>query len=441
MGNSRKYIYYSKIKKVYNNIFKQILLLIKKRNNFMNITSLRKNELENELIKYVNSYFINLQKWQRVNNIINIMITTKNPYFIHKHIKEDLHWVFGIDFYVVYLRKKYSDKLKYAYHSNDIYKNHKDYIHDFVSKNNDNILNNNRNLIYASLLKEYNIFFIMQANIVTGFIITHSSNEEFSDLDINIFNIIANSYSLALTNFNYYNKIEVGSIRKLNLIENISKEFKPMLNNILEYSSLLNMHKALKTKRRENYARYIENNSKFLKNLITNMLDLSNEDFKTTQPELTSFNSRDAIVECLAILDDYIKQRNICFITSIISCDIFADLKKFKQIVLSLTNDMVKFASDNDVIYITSYINKTHFILEFKNRMHKYIDSEFKNQNDIYYFNNQSADLSVIKKIIKQHNGKIKFLLKKSTNTIILHMTLPLLKKDCENNENTPESL
>lgn len=214
-----------------------------------------------------------------------------------------------------------------------------------------------------------------------------------------------------------------------------------MLNNILEYSSLLNMHKALKTKRRENYARYIENNSKFLKNLITNMLDLSNEDFKTTQPELTSFNSRDAIVECLAILDDYIKQRNICFITSIISCDIFADLKKFKQIVLSLTNDMVKFASDSDVIYITSYINKTHFILEFKNRMHKCIDSEFKNQNDIYYFNNQSADLSVIKKIIKQHNGKIKFLLKKSTNTIILHMTLPLLKKDCENNENTPESL
>lgn len=223
MGNSRKYIYYNKIKKVYNNVFKQILLLIKKRNNFMNITSLRKNELENELIKYVNSYFINLQKWQRVNNIINIMITTKNPHFIHKHIKEDLHWVFGIDFYVVYLRKKYSDKLKYAYHSNDIYKNHKDYIHDFVSKNNDNILNNNRNLIYASLLKEYNIFFIMQANIVTGFIITHSSNEEFSDLDINIFNIIANSYSLALTNFNYYNKIEVGSIRKLNLMKIFQK--------------------------------------------------------------------------------------------------------------------------------------------------------------------------------------------------------------------------
>lgn len=71
----------------------------------MNITSLRKDELENELIKYVNSYFINLQKWQRVNNIINMMITTKNPHFIHKHIKDDLHWIFGIDFYVVYLRK------------------------------------------------------------------------------------------------------------------------------------------------------------------------------------------------------------------------------------------------------------------------------------------------------------------------------------------------
>ena len=28
----------------------------------MNITGLRKDELENELIKYVNSYFINLQK-------------------------------------------------------------------------------------------------------------------------------------------------------------------------------------------------------------------------------------------------------------------------------------------------------------------------------------------------------------------------------------------
>ena len=96
---------------------------------------------------------------------------------------------------------------------------------------------------------------------------------------------------------------------------------------------------------------------------------------------------------------------------------------------------MIKFANDNDVIYITSYIDKTYFNLEFKNKMHKYLDSDFKNQNDIYYFNKQSADLSVLKKIIKQHNGKIKFLLEKSTNTIILHLSLPLLKKDCENNQ------
>ena len=138
----------------------------------MNITGLRKDELENELIKYVNSYFINLQKWQRVNNIINRMMTTKNPYFIHKHIKDDLHWIFGIDFYVVYLRKKYSNKYNYVYHSHDNYKAHKDYIYDFVLKNKDNILNDNRDVIYQNLLSEYNIFFIMQEKIVIGFIIT-----------------------------------------------------------------------------------------------------------------------------------------------------------------------------------------------------------------------------------------------------------------------------
>ncbi len=400
----------------------------------MNITSLRKDELENELIKYVNSYFINLQKWQRVNNIINMMITTKNPHFIHKHIKDDLHWIFGIDFYVVYLRKKYSNKYNYVYHSHDNYKAHKDYIYDFVLKNKDNILNDNRNIIYENLLSEYNIFFIMQENAVTGFIITHSLNDKFSDMDINIFNVIVNSYSLALANFSYYNKVEVGSIRKLNLIENISKEFKPMLNNILEYASLLNLHKTLPLKRKESYVRYIENSSKYLKNLITNMLDLSNEDFKTTQPEFTSFDSRDAINECLNILADFTQQQNINFITSIIAHDIFADLTKFKQVIFSLTNNMIKFANDNDIIYITSYINKAHFILEFKNRMHKYLDSDFKNQNDIYYFNKQSADLSVIKKIIKQHNGTVKFLLEKSTNTIILRLSLPLVENDCHNN-------
>lgn len=403
----------------------------------MNITGLRKDELENELIKYVNSYFINLQKWQRVNNIINRMMTTKNPYFIHKHIKDDLHWIFGIDFYVIYLRKKYSNKYNYVYHSHENYKAHKDYIYDFVLKNKDNILNDNRDVIYQNLLSEYNIFFIMQEKIVIGFIITHSIKDKFSDMDINIFNVIVNSYSLALTNFSYYNKIEVGSIRKLNLIENISKEFKPMLNNILEYASLLNLNKTLPMKRKQNYLRYIENNVTYLKNLITNMFDLSTEDFKTTQPQLTSFNSRDAIIECLNILEYFIKQRNINFITSIIAHDIFADLTKFKQVIFSLINNMAKFANDNDVIYITSYINKTYFNLELKNRMPKYINSDFKNQNDIYYFNKQSADLSVIKKIIKQHNGKIKFLLEKSTNTMILQMSLPLLKKDCENNQFT----
>lgn len=403
----------------------------------MNITGLRKDELESELIKYVNSYFINLQKWQRVNNIINIMMTIKNPYFIHKYIKDDLNWIFGIDFYVVYLRKKYSNKYNYFYHSHDNYKIHKDYIYDFVLKNNDNILKNNRDIIYQNILSEYNIFFIMQEKTVIGFIITHTIKDKFSDMDINIFNVIVNSYSLALTNFSYYNKIEVGSIRKLNLIENISKEFKPMLNNILEYASLLNLNKTLPKKRKQNYLSYIENNVTYLKNLITNMFDLSNEDFKTTQPKLTSFNSRDEIIECLNIFKDFIKQRNIHFITSIIAIEIFADLTKFKQVIFSLVNNITKFADDNDVIYITSYTNKTYFNVEFKNKMYKYKNSDFKHQNDIYYFNKQSADLSVIKKIIKQHNGKIKFLFEKSTNTMILQMSLPLLKKDCENNQFT----
>ena len=400
----------------------------------MNIASLKKDELENELIKYVNSYFINIQKWQRVNSIINIMMTTKNPNSIHKHVKDDLHWIFGIDFYVIFLRKKYSNKYNYAYHSHDNYKKYKEYINEFVAINKENILNNNRETVYKNLSDEYNIFFIMHENNVIGFVIAHSIKDRFSDLDINIFNIIANSYSLALTNFSYYNKIEVGNIRKLNLIENISKEFKPMLNNILEYSSLLNLHKDLPINRKENYIRYIENNSTYLKSLITNIFDLSNEDFKTTQPELTSFNSRDAIIECLDIFEDYLKQRNINFITSIISHEIFADLTKFKQVIFSLINNITKFANDNDVIYVTSYINKNYFNLEFKNKIQKHVDTDFTNQNNIYYFNNQSADLSVIKKIIKQHNGKIKFMLKKSTNTIMLNLLLPLAEKDSENN-------
>lgn len=400
----------------------------------MNIASLKKDELENELIKYVNSYFINIQKWQRVNSIINIMMTTKNPNSIHKHVKDDLHWIFGIDFYVIFLRKKYSNKYNYAYHSHDNYKKYKEYINEFVAINKENILNNNRETVYKNLSDEYNIFFIMHENNVIGFVITHSIKDRFSDLDINIFNIIANSYSLALTNFSYYNKIEVGNIRKLNLIENISKEFKPMLNNILEYSSLLNLHKDLPINRKENYIRYIENNSTYLKSLITNIFDLSNEDFKTTQPELTSFNSRDAIIECLDIFEDYLKQRNINFITSIISHEIFADLTKFKQVIFSLINNITKFANDNDVIYVTSYINKNYFNLEFKNKIQKHVDTDFTSQNNIYYFNNQSADLSVIKKIIKQHNGKIKFMLKKSTNTIMLNLLLPLVEKDSENN-------
>ncbi|MCI5824290.1 MAG: hypothetical protein MRZ90_05055 [Candidatus Gastranaerophilales bacterium] len=400
----------------------------------MNIASLKKDELENELIKYVNYYFINIQKWQRVNSIINIMMTTKNPNSIHKHVKDDLHWIFGIDFYVIFLRKKYSNKYNYAYHSHDNYKKYKEYINEFVAINKENILNNNRETVYKNLSDEYNIFFIMHENNVIGFVITHSIKDRFSDLDINIFNIIANSYSLALTNFSYYNKIEVGNIRKLNLIENISKEFKPMLNNILEYSSLLNLHKDLPINRKENYIRYIENNSTYLKSLITNIFDLSNEDFKTTQPELTSFNSRDAIIECLDIFEDYLKQRNINFITSIISHEIFADLTKFKQVIFSLINNITKFANDNDVIYVTSYINKNYFNLEFKNKIQKHVDTDFTSQNNIYYFNNQSADLSVIKKIIKQHNGKIKFMLKKSTNTIMLNLLLPLAEKDSENN-------
>ncbi len=415
-------------------IYSYIILYIdnKRWKKSMNISGLKKEQLEDELIKYVNSYFVNLQKWQKVNNIVSRIMIEKNPYVVHKEIKDDLHWIFGIDFYAVYLRKKYTKKFNYSYHSDDKFKLYKDYIQDFIQKNNDYIIKDNKEVICENIAPEYNIFFIKQDKKVIGFFLTHSLEDKFSDMDNNIFNVIVNSYSLSLTNYNYYNKLEVANMRKLNLIENISREFKPMLNNILEYASLLNLHKTLSLKKKQNYINYIEKNVMYLKNLITNIFALSNEDFKTTKPELTTFNSRDAIIYTLTILDDFIKQRNINFITSIIAHDIFADLTKFNQIIFSLANNMIKFANDNDVIYVTSYIDKGHFYLEFKNKMNKYIDSDFITSNDIYYFNSQSADLSIIKKIVKQHNGKIKFLFDKPTNTIFLSLSIHLLGQEYE---------
>lgn len=394
----------------------------------MNIYGLKKPQLESELIKYVNSYFINLQKWQKVNKIVNIMITIENPYFINEYIKEDIHWIFGIDFYVVYLRKKYTNKYKYTYHSNDKYKQHKLYIQEIIVNNNENIIKADKDAISENILPEYNMFFIKQEFEVIGIIITHSTKERFSDMDINIFNIIVNSYSLALTNFNFNNKIKVGSLHKFNLIDNMAREFKPMLDNVMEYVGIINVHKLLPGHRKKSYVGYVEKNIMYLKHLITNMLDLSQEDFKSTKVEIREFNSMEIIFRTINIFENLLQQRNITLVTSLVAEQITADVDKFSHIIFALINNIIKLSSNKDIIYITTFVDTLNFTLEFKNKLKKVLETEFINNNDIYYFNNQSADLSVIKKIVKQHNGNIKFLLDQKTNTIILQMTLPIVK-------------
>ena len=204
---------------------------------------------------------------------------------------------------------------------------------------------------------------------------------------------------------------------RMEFLASISHEFKTPLNSIIGFSDILQLKN--QNPELEKYIKNISNSSKFLLGLILDVLDLSRSQSRKMELQYEQFSPKHVILEILESLENQIKEKNLEVRYTLMEMQINADLRRFRQLVLNLISNAVKFNKVNGKITIVSYRNeKGEFVFEIKDtgdgiskkdyaKIFKFFSQV--NQDQLKRQQGSGVGLFLCKTIVDAHKGHIDF--------------------------------
>ena len=204
---------------------------------------------------------------------------------------------------------------------------------------------------------------------------------------------------------------------KIQFLASISHEYKTPLNSIIGFSDILKGR--LNDKNDYKYIDNISKSAKFLLSLIQDILDLSRAEIDKLELNKEVFRTKEIIEDISYSFDEIVKSKNLHFSYTVMDVEIYADLRRFKQLIYNLISNAVKFNKLNGKITIVSYMNdENEFVFEIKDtgdgiRKKDYdtIFSFFSQVNRSVLKRQQGSGigLALCKKIVEAHGGVIGF--------------------------------
>lgn len=161
-------------------------------------------------------------------------------------------------------------------------------------------------------------------------------------------------YSTIVNNINLMaNELSSLDNLKLSLMSNISHELKTPISIINNYATLLQDSDLTPEKRRE-YAMAVQDSSKKMTELVTNILKLNQLENQKIPTELKSFNLSDQICECLLNFEDVWEKKDIDVVTDIDDdITINADMQLLQIVWNNLFSNAFKFTPQNGTVSVS----------------------------------------------------------------------------------------
>jgi CheY-like chemotaxis protein/anti-sigma regulatory factor (Ser/Thr protein kinase) len=161
-------------------------------------------------------------------------------------------------------------------------------------------------------------------------------------------------------------ELEVASRHKSEFLASMSHELRTPLNAVLGFSEVLleRMFGEI-NERQEEYLRDIWNSGKHLLELLNEILDLSKVEAGQMVLEPSIFSVTSVLEYCIAMLRERASQHAIS-VTADVADDvgtIEADERKFKQVVLNLVSNAVKFTPDGGSVSLEAYREGTDLLV------------------------------------------------------------------------------
>ncbi len=141
---------------------------------------------------------------------------------------------------------------------------------------------------------------------------------------------------------------------KSEFLSRMSHEFRTPMNSILGFAQLLDMGE-LEPKNKKNI-RQILKNGKHLLELINEVLDIARIESNRISLSLEAIKIQGVIKEVVDLLEPLASNRQVTIISDEVDLFVVADYQRFKQVILNIVNNAIKYNRPNGSVKIESQL-------------------------------------------------------------------------------------
>ena len=200
---------------------------------------------------------------------------------------------------------------------------------------------------------------------------------------------------------------------RMDFINNLSHEFKTPIVSIAGFAKMLKKDNLTEEQRKE-YLDIIEEEAKRLADMATNVLNMTKLENQTILTDISKFNLSEQIRSSVLLLEEKWTKKNLELDLDFAEYVIEANEELLKEVWINLLDNAVKFSPFNGLIsieikekqggYRISISNQGEVIKE-ENR--KKLFHKFYQADESHATEGNGIGLSIVKKIVELHRGKI----------------------------------
>ena len=254
-------------------------------------------------------------------------------------------------------------------------------------------------------------------DVIIGFVAAISRNKKFYSSQNVMMSLLMEGINSRVEVLELQDELERTNREKIQFLASISHEYKTPLNSIIGFSEMLK-EKVVGTSAYQ-YAENISKSSEFLLSLIQDILDMARSEYKPMELKYQYFDPSEAIKDILYSLNDKFTSKEIELKVTLMDVDLYADMKRFKQLIYNFVSNSLKFNKQGGKISIITYVDEEdNYIFEIKDSgdgiRKKDYDKIFNffsqvNRNKLKRQQGSGVGLALCKTITMAHGGDIGF--------------------------------